>query len=1158
MRNPLRTIRWSIQRKLNLTVVLPALVVTTVLMGIHLMSTEWIGEELGDTSRSLRDELRVEVASTMRAQAAKTVRLRAEGIAGQIRVYLRAHPGRSLEELSTDPTFRKLAVQPVGQGGYTCLAVSGPARLLLHKYDEFEGLGMVEMGRKNQELSRTLTAALEGESGTLRYMWQDPDGKQRGKFLHCLPIDVPGPSGVRLALAATIYADEFGYSGQAIDRAIVSHRRDMQETVRSVQAWTGGLAVGFGLVTALLACGVGLRVMCHLGRRVDRLVNVAEDVEAGKQPIAPAETKTDELGRLEVSLLRMAATLGQREHQQQSMNRELKQRVNERTAELKKANRRLAEILREKQATAAELEQQFCFAAALRDTIPSPLFYKDSEGVYRDCNRAFAEDIIGLPRDQIVGRTLFDLPIRIPSDLAAKYHQKDLDLLASGGRQSYEGLVKTTGGELRHHLFHKAVFKNSDGKAVGLIGVMLDIHDRKEAEKTVCEQREHLRIVLASILDGVITVSSDGVIRSINPAAERILGSSRRDEGRPAVEVVRIRDENSGKCIEEPLEWALHTSQADRDLLTDLVLTGVDGVDRPISLTASRIDEDGIVLTFRDETELRTHRREKQRLLVDLRERVKELDCLVQLSHIVEEPGITLERIIEQCVHVLPAAYRYPEQAGSEIALDGQTHATGECLPGSPTQSADLHVCGQVRGWVRVFYPETILGAEDQEVFLPSERVMLDAFAERLGRIAERKHHERELLEIRAAVDGASDGIMLLNAEGNVHYCNEAFRELFDCKTREMGCEAPLCLFGREDNVRIADIAERGVRWQAERLLETCAGKSFTGDVRVTPVLDSDERIGTLIAVADVTHRRRLEEQIRNAQKLTAVGQLAAGIAHEINTPTQFVGDNLHFLQEDLIAALARLAELRSQLGDGDIQASRAAVGEADALALTRRVLREIDLDYLEQEVPDALSQSLEGIERIASIVAAMKDFSHSRGSGEWSQVDLGRMIQSTVTLTRNEWKYCAEIELDVSDDLPLVPCLANDISQVFLNLLTNAAQAIKDVSQEGDERGRITISVRRDGSQVEVRVTDTGSGIPEDIHSKVFEPFFTTKEVGEGTGQGLSIAHATVVEGHGGFIGFTTEVGQGTTFIVQLPLERAKSGEELVSGRRLAGRATP
>ncbi len=1018
---------------------------------------------------------------------------------------------------------------------------------------------MVEMGRKNPELRRTLTAALEGESGALRYMWRDPDGKQRGKFLHCLPIDVPGPGGVRLALAATIYADEFGHSGQAIDRAIVSHRRDMQETVRSVEAWSGGLAVGFGMVTALLASGVGLRVMRQVSRRVDRLVNVAEDVAAGKQSIVPAETKTDELGRLEVSLLRMADTLGQREQQQQSLNRELEQRVNERTAELKKANSLLAEILREKQTTAAELEQQLRFAAALLDTIPSPLFYKDSEGVYRDCNRAFAEDIIGLPRDQVIGRTLFELSTSIPTDLAARYHQKDLDLLASGERQSYEGLVKTTGGELRHHLFQKAVFRDSDGQAAGLIGVMLDIHDRKEAEKAICDQREHLRVVQASIQDGVITVSSDGVIRSVNPAAERILGSSIGDvEGRAAVEVVRIRDENSGTRIEEPIEWALDTSQADRDLLADLVLTGVDGVDRPISLTASLIDEGGVVLTFRDETELRTHRREKHRLLVDLRERVKELNCLVQLSQIVEEPEITLEQIIEQCVHVLPAAYRYPEQARAEIVLDGQTHATGECLPGSPTQSADLHVCGQVRGRIRVFYPEKVSGVEDRDVFLSTERVMLDAFAERLGRIAERKHHERELLEIRAAVDGASDGIMLLDAEGGVHYCNEAFRELFDGTTHEKGCNAPLCLFARESNVRIAEIAEQGVRWQAECLLENCAGKSFTGDVRVTPVMDSDERVGTLIAVADVTHRRRLEEQIRNTQKLTAVGQLAAGIAHEINTPTQFVGDNLHFLQEDLIAALARLAELRSHLGDGDIQASGAAVGEAEALALTRRVLREIDLDYLEQEVPDALSQSLEGVERIAGIVAAMKDFSHSRQPGEWSQADLGRMIRSTITLARNEWKYYAEVDLDVPDDLPLVPCLANDISQVFLNLLTNAAQAIKDVYQVEAEKGRISISARVDGAQVEVRVTDTGGGIPEEIHSKVFDPFFTTKEVGEGTGQGLSIAHATVVEGHGGSIGFTTEVGQGTTFIVQLPLERAKSGDEPVSGRRLAGRATP
>jgi PAS domain S-box-containing protein len=844
----------------------------------------------------------------------------------------------------------------------------------------------------------------------------------------------------------------------------------------------------------------------------------------------------------------MAGVLGERDRLQQAMNRELERRVKERTDQLQGANERLAGALHAKQAAAEQLEDQLRFASALLDTIPSPLFYKDDQGVYRDCNRAFAREILGVEREDVIGKTLFELPGSIPADLARLYHQKDMELLSTGGKQSYEATVRVCGGGDRHFLFHKAVFTDAEEQAVGLIGVMLDIHDRKEAEQSIRDHRERLRVVLESILDGVVTTGANGAIRSLNPAAERLLGMPAADaEGRAASEILSIRDNNSDLQIENPTEWALNTTQADREMLADLVLTGADGVDRPVSLTASLIGEEGVVLTFRDETELRAHRREKQRLLVDLRERVKELNCLVQLSQVVEEPGISLEDLMEQAVAILPAAYRFSEQAGAEIVLDDQTYATRPCPPQAPTQSANLQVCGQTVGWVRVFYSGRLPATDGEDIFLPSERVMLDAFTERLGRIAERKRYERELAEVRAAVDGAADGILLLGSDGKPRYSNHAFRELFHCMTEELGCEAPQCLFAREsDAEEVAAVIEQEDSWRKELPLQTCTGKGFTGHLRITPVLNRDHRIGTLIAVADVTRQRHLEEQVRNAQKLSAVGQLAAGIAHEINTPTQFVGDNLRFLQEDLSAVLARLVQLRKEIGLDDRQ--RTAGGEAEELSLVRRTLEEMDLDYLEEEVPDALSQSLEGVERIASIVGAMKDFSHSSGPTEWSQVDLARMVRSTVTIARNEWKYCAKLELDLPEDIPPVPCLADDISQVLLNLLTNAAQAIREKTGDEGDKGCITIAAGVQEDQVEIRVTDTGGGIPEDIRPRVFEPFFTTKEVGDGTGQGLSIAYATVVEAHGGSIGFTTEVGEGTTFIVQLPLRQDGQADEAIA----------
>ncbi len=289
-----------------------------------------------------------------------------------------------------------------------------------------------------------------------------------------------------------------------------------------------------------------------------------------------------------------------------------------------------------------------------------------------------------------------------------------------------------------------------------------------------------------------------------------------------------------------------------------------------------------------------------------------------------------------------------------------------------------------------------------------------------------------------------------------------------------------------------------------------------------------------LIVAADVTERRRLETQLRQAQKLESIGQLAAGIAHEINTPTQFVGDNIRFLQDafrDLADVLKRYAQLLDAARDGQ--------PPPDLLREVQETLDEADLDYLLEEIPTAIEQSLDGVDRVAKIVRSMKEFSHP-GTREKQLVDLNKAIESTITVARNEWKYVAEMQTDFDPELPPVPCWVSDFNEVILNIVVNAAHAIADVVGDSGEKGRITVTTRRCGDEIEVRVSDTGTGIPEDIRARIFDPFFTTKEVGKGTGQGLAVAHAVVVEKHGGTIRVESEVGQGTTFIIRLPIEPA------------------
>jgi signal transduction histidine kinase len=289
---------------------------------------------------------------------------------------------------------------------------------------------------------------------------------------------------------------------------------------------------------------------------------------------------------------------------------------------------------------------------------------------------------------------------------------------------------------------------------------------------------------------------------------------------------------------------------------------------------------------------------------------------------------------------------------------------------------------------------------------------------------------------------------------------------------------------------------------------------------------------GLLILLRDETEKRQMDSQLRSAQKMEAIGQLAAGIAHEINTPIQYVGDNTGFMKDswsDVAEMLLAAQALRDEAARGPV--SPAAIERFDACS------KKADIEYLTQEVPRAIDQTLDGVRRVAKIVGAMKEFAHP-GQQEKRSVDLNRAIETTLTISRNEWKYVADVQTHLDPNLPLVHCLAGEINQVLLNLLVNAAHAIADVvkAKEGS-RGTITISSRQDGDHVEIAVADTGTGIPEFAREKVFDPFFTTKEVGKGTGQGLMLAQAVVVKQHGGRIWFDTEVGTGTTFFVRLPI---------------------
>ena len=271
----------------------------------------------------------------------------------------------------------------------------------------------------------------------------------------------------------------------------------------------------------------------------------------------------------------------------------------------------------------------------------------------------------------------------------------------------------------------------------------------------------------------------------------------------------------------------------------------------------------------------------------------------------------------------------------------------------------------------------------------------------------------------------------------------------------------------------------------------------------------------------EIRQRMELETQLVHAQKMEAVGQLASGIAHEINSPSQFANDNILFLKD---AVEGFIAEIDRAENAPD----------------------EKEMDFLKENAPQAVEQAKEGIGRITTIVKSMKNFAYRDATSEKKPNDLNQAIRSTAVVATNEWKYHAELEMNLDETLPMVPCNIGEINQVVLNLIVNGAHAIRDRFEDG-QKGTLIVATNHypEKDCVVISITDNGGGIPEDVQARIFEPFFTTKEVGVGTGQGLAIAHNVVVKSHGGQIWFDSKPGEGTTFYISLLMTQHSQEKE-------------
>lgn len=420
---------------------------------------------------------------------------------------------------------------------------------------------------------------------------------------------------------------------------------------------------------------------------------------------------------------------------------------------------------------------------------------------------------------------------------------------------------------------------------------------------------------------------------------------------------------------------------------------------------------------------------------------------------------------------------------------------------------------------------------EGQGVYSENGEVLyLDGF---ITDISDRKIFEEQQAKLATAVHQTDDIVLITTSIGTIEYVNPAFENITGYSAAEVIGQNPRILKGGHQPSafyeKMWEQLTNGLVFRGRVVNRRKDATEYVADVTISPIRNNDNKVTHYVGVEkDVTHEIVLEKQLQQAQKLEAMGTLAGGIAHEINTPTQFLNTNLEFIQ----SSFADLSEFLTYCIDYITLRSEADYSEKEQF---KGIYDEKDVAYILEEIPLALTQSRDGTEKIAKIVGSMKQLSQP-GGGAKTPAEINEMLQDSCILSGSEWKPVADITLDLANDLPMVLCLQSEISQVFLNIIINAAHAIESSLEGEKEKGMISISTKSVAGGIEVCIGDDGLGIPDTIKDRLFDPFFTTKDPGKGTGQGLSLSHTVIVEKHDGRISFESQEGIGTTFTIFIP----------------------
>ncbi len=729
----------------------------------------------------------------------------------------------------------------------------------------------------------------------------------------------------------------------------------------------------------------------------------------------------------------------------------------------------------------------------------------------------------------MLGYTKDEICLNVES-WSQRVHPEDWDNVENLLKQHLNGKTESYSADYRmqhkdgHYIWiHDAgqvMTRSQDGSPQEVLGIHMEttvLHNAlKEAEKA----RQEADSVITNFLDSLLVVNTQLKIVRISKETSHLLGLA-EDEilGQP----VTILFQEQADRITELFRFYELPQHQGQDSIRNIELTlnvvGAPPLPAWINLSVLRDDNNeiiGVVAAAKDSSALKNALKEAQ----NHRRFVENILHIIPGGLLVVDSDINILRknkTYDQQLKTWSQQYNLSESELHTLILANIKQKIQQKTPvefAIVTPNGDIHVA---------------LHASETKLKDTLGRVLF------IYDVTERHQAEAQRKLISTVFEQTSEGVLVTTTDGIIQYANQAITSMSGYSSDELtGKDTSIFKNDLHESKHYQDIwltLEKQQVWKGSLTNRAKDGNYFEIEATISPVRNENQEVSHYVALwRDMTKERTLQQQLLQAQKLESIGQLAAGIAHEINTPIQYIQNNLAFLRNTYNSLVPLFKELLK-----GFQHPETAI-ETRYKAL-ENMAKTIDFEFIQEEVPEGLEDSLSGIEHVTRIVAAMKEFSHPGGEIK-APADLNKLINNALIVTRNEWKYCATVDLILEEDLPILMCHASAWSQILLNLIVNGADAIRE-KVTNNEMGKLTITTRDiDKQMIELTVTDTGCGIIDAHKNKIFDPFFTTKEVGKGSGQGLAIVYDIVVNKHGGTVQCESVVNDHTTFIIRVPID--------------------